>query len=262
VEAPPLDLDCWPQPGNTYHVNAGTSFWVSGTRLPDMPATKEVGGHCQSAANDPLLVNRIPLSAPKCATIDGKVPIESISDSNLASNTAVALFGQIENIPATPKAPYSPVTAPGPNPCLYQDFNRDGSVSATGEATKAIKAIFQNPEIRFVLTNLDQYAGDNLVTRLGIKGGLIPLTIAVPTYDVALTQPIRLFTGPTKLPDSPMFEDPSKPSYPYVYVLDQGRTALTPGSRGQIVRINARKGDSALATMDPASSGTQPFQIQ
>jgi hypothetical protein len=78
-----------------------------------------------------------------------------------------------------------------------------------------------------------------------------------------LTQPIRIFTGPDQLPDSPLMTDStSQVSYPYVYVLDQGRTALTPSSRGQIVRINARKGDTAVATFDPASSGTTPFQIQ
>jgi hypothetical protein len=126
-----------------------------------------------------------------------------------------------------------------------------------------VKAIFQNSEVRFVFTNIDQYAGDNLTTSISTKGGFMPDTVLVPSFDVAVTQPIRLFTGPTKLPDSPIVENPDIPvSYPYVYILDQGRTALTPGSRGQIVRINARKGDSALATMDPASGGTQPFQIQ
>ncbi len=93
-------------------------------------------------------------------------------------------------------------------------------------------------------------------------GGFIPATVAIPSVEIALTQPIHIYTGPNELPDSPGMTDPNTPSYPYVYVLDQGRTALTPNSRGQIVRINARKGDSALTTFDPAASGTTPFQIQ
>lgn len=267
VEAPPLESECWPQPGNAYHVNAGTSFWVSGSFLPDLPSTKvDPDGHCQADPNDPLLVNRIPISAPACTTIDGTAPISSIDPKQpiheLPSNTELALFGPDAPASKTPKPPYSPVSAPGPNPCLYQDINRDEG-QVTGEPHQAVKAIFQNPEVRFVLTNLDQYAGDGLVTRLNLKGGFFPLPVSVPNFDVALTQPIRIFTGPTKLPDSPGITNPDDLRfYHYMYVLDQGRTALTPGSRGQIVRINARKGSDAQVTVDPASSGTQPFQIQ
>jgi hypothetical protein len=151
---------------------------------------------------------------------------------------------------------------------LYRDFNNDDPASAGVAAggvvvKKPIKAIFQNPQIRFVLTNLDQYGGDSLTTRLNLTGGYVPASVVVPSYEIVLTQPIRIFTGPTKLPDSPLNADSSSQvSYPYVYVLDQGRTALTPNSRGQIVRLNARKGDSAMTTLDPAQGGTTPFQIQ
>ena len=286
VEAPPLDLACWPQPGNGYHVNVGNGFLVSGSSLPDLKTTTVVNGQCQLDPNrDPALANRIPLSAPACATIDGVVPIDNLTkySTNLigAANTEVALFGQETpptdpNTPAIPNPPYSPVTPPRPNPCLYQDFSYDDpesivSTSSTGTADggvgnsvpkQPIKAIFQNPQIRFVMTNLDQYGGDSLTTSLGFIGGFIPATVAIPSYDIALTQPIRIFTGPDQLPESPVITNSGQDSYPYVYVLDQGRTALTPNSRGQIVRINARKGDTAVATFDPASSGTTPFQIQ
>jgi hypothetical protein len=275
VEAPPLELACWPQPGNRYHVNVGTSFLISGSSLPDLKTTTVVKGQCQLDPNrDPALANRIPLSAPACATIDGVVPIDNVTNSIGATNTEVALFGQ-ETL-GTPNPPYSPVAPPGPNPCLYQDFSYDDPTSivstpsagvADGGAgnsvpKKPIKAIFQNPQIRFVLTDLDQYGGDSLTTSLSFIGGFIPAIVAVPSYDIALTQPIRIFTGPNPLPESPLITNSGQDLYPYVYVLDQGRTALTPSSRGQIVRINARKGDSALATFDPASSGTTPFQIQ
>jgi hypothetical protein len=283
VEAPPLNLACWPQPGNRYHVNVGTSFLISGSSLPDLKTTTVINGQCQLDPNrDPALADRIPLSAPMCATIDGVVPIGDIAThSTDTTNTEMALFGHAP-LPAAadgkPKAnpPYSLVSPPGPNPCLFQDLNYDEFVSGatpstgsgdagagTGATIQPIKAIFQNPQMRFVLTNLDQYGGDSLTTRLNLIGGYIPASVAVPSYEIALTQPIRIFTGPTKLPESPLMTDStSQVSYPYVYVLDQGRTALTPNSRGQIVRINARKTDSALVTFDPAQSGTTPFQIQ
>ena len=277
VEAPPLDLACWPQPGNRYHVNAGTSFLIAGGALPDLGNTTVINGQCQLApGRDPALANRIPLSAPACTTIDGVVPIENVTmySAGSANNTEVALFGQATppidpNTPATPNHPYSPITPPSPNPCLYQDFSYDDPTSVAAAATaadnpppKPVKAIFQNPQMRFVFTNLDQYGGDSLSTQLNLVGGFMPATVPVSSYDVALTQPIRIFTGPTKLPESPLNAGSSQVSYPYVYVLDQGRTALTPNSRGQIVRINARKGDNAVFIIDPASSGTTPFQIQ
>lgn len=279
VEAPPLDLACWPQPGNRYHVNVGNSFLVSGTGLADLKTTKVVNGQCQLDPENPALADRIPLSAPACATIDGVVPIGNVTNfSATKTNTEVALFGQAPAPAAegTPNPPYSMVSPPGPNPCLFQDTNYDEFLSApspntgttdggtgTSAPKKPVKAIFQNPQIRFVLTNLDQYGGDSLTTRMDFIGGFMAATVAIPSYDVGLTQPIRIFTGPGQLPDSPVItETDSQISYPYVYVLDQGRTALTPNSRGQILRINARKGDSAVVTFDPTQSGTTPFQVQ
>jgi hypothetical protein len=252
-------------------VNVGTSFLVLGSSLPDLKTTTVINDQCQlDPSRDPALADRVPLSAPVCATIDGVVPIDNVTKYSTGEvNTEVALFGQAT--PGTPNPPYSPVAPPGPNPCLYQDDDSTsiGSTPDAGAADggagnkKPIKAIFQNPQMRFVLTGLDQYGGDSLTTSLSLVGGFVPATLAVPSYDIALTQPIRIYTGPTQLPDSPVVIGAgSQVSYSYVYVLDQGRTALTPNSRGQIVRINARKGDSAVATFDPASSGTTPFQIQ
>ena len=147
VEAPPLDLACWPQPTNRYHVNVGTSFLVLGSSLPDLKTTTEINGQCQLDPNrDPALADRIPLSAPSCVTIDGVVPIDNVTKYSTtgspgATNTEVALFGQLtppvpdgsdptnKGTPATPNPPYSPVTPPGPNPCLYQDLNYDESPS-------------------------------------------------------------------------------------------------------------------------------------
>ena len=51
-------------------------------------------------------------------------------------------------------------------------------------------------------------------------------------------------------------------SFPYLYVVDQGRTALTPGSRGQVLRINPRSGSNEIASFDTTYSGGTPFQLQ
>jgi len=81
---------------------------------------------------------------------------------------------------------------------------------------------------------------------------------------VLLTMGTRVVVGPTMTPESPLRRVPptANISYPYIYVIDQGRTALTPGSRGQVLRINPRAGSNEIVTFDTALSGSTPFQLQ
>ena len=73
----------------------------------------------------------------------------------------------------------------------------------------------------------------------------------------------RIVTGPLKTPESPINHDANQLlSFPYLYVVDQGRTALTPGSRGQVLRINPRAGSNEIASFDTTLSGSTPFQLQ
>jgi hypothetical protein len=253
VEAPPIDAACFPQPMTTYSVRAGQGFVVFGQSLPTVHNGRvDTDGTCRyDAAADPSLVARIPLLAPRCpeAFFD-QAPID------LATGIAMARPALVQKLPAQA----------GANPCLYDGIRNDGDASGTADtgaaSGKRVRAFFQNPQIRFVLTNLDQYAGDLLAIHFEFQYGFSPITVQIPSLDVLLTMGTRILLGPTQTPESPVRQKTGNTIFPYLYVVDQGRTALTPGSRGQVLRINARAGSNEIATFDTTYSGSSPFQLQ
>ena len=219
----------------SYSVRAGHSFMVYGQSMPAVSSLRRASdGTCQpQPLSDPSLVARIPLLSPKCP------------DTLWDRLGAPVPF--VQNLSAQP----------GYNPCLYQGTQADGDGTANH-----IRAFFQDPQIRFVLTNLDQYAGDLLSLHFELQYGFVPLTVQVPSYEVLLTMGTRILTGPMQTPESPIRHATGDTSYPYLYVVDQGRTALTPGSHGQVLRINPRSGGNELASFDTTLSGNTPFQLQ
>ncbi len=232
VQAPPLDAGCFPQPMTRYTVRAGNSYVVTASSMPrvrDRRASKD-GRSCEIVdTGHPQIVNRIPLSAPRCP--------ESFFQPNKEAKDLSAF-----SLP------------PGHNPCLYTE---------PGTPHPTVLAFFENPQLRFVLTNLDDYAGDLLSIHFEFQDGYQPLTVSITSYEILLTMPIRILTGPTMTPESPVRRDRDlRITYPYIYVIDQGRTALTPSSRGQVLRINPRAGGSEIPTFDTATSGSTPFQLQ
>jgi hypothetical protein len=249
VEAPPIVAGCFPQPMTTYSVRAGHSFTVYGSSMPSLhQARVSADGTCQyDVPRDPSLVNRIPLSAPQC-------PDSFLANALLSGKDPTF----VQKLPAQA----------GSNPCLYQGPYLDGNATESPEAgspdSQHIRAFFQNPQIRFVLTNLDAYAGDLLAIHFELRYGFVPLTVQTIPSEVLLTMGTRILVGPTKTPESPIRHVPLTDyiTYPYLYVVDQGRTALTPGSRGQILRINPRAGSNEIATFDTTISGSTPFQVQ
>jgi hypothetical protein len=233
-----------------YRVHANQSYVVYGSSLPTLhPFRAATDGTCiPNPAVDPSLVARIPLSAPRCPA------------SFLANASATK---PVQTLPAQPES----------NPCLYfgsdlplQGADGDDAVVNAGGATgdKHIRAYFQNPQIRFVINNLDGYAADLLSIHFEFQYGFQPLVVQIPSYEVLLTMGTRIFTGPTKTPESPILQNPPRvaTSYPYLYVVDQGRTALTPASRGQVLRINPRSGTNEIAAFDATLTGNTPFQLQ
>jgi hypothetical protein len=241
VQAPPLDMRCFKQAMNRYSVRAGNSFVVYGSSMPRVRASKANGNTCQPIQSTNIeLVERIPLSAPRC-------PAGFLVDPETRKMVASPLSRSAFSLPA------------GSNPCLEFVTRED---SSTESLQPSIWAFFENPQIRFFVTNLDQYLGDLLAIHFEFQYGFFPQTIQVPSYEILLTMPNRIFTGPTMTPESPVRHGTGDVTYPYIYVMDQGRTALTPGSRGQVLRINARAGSSEIATFDSAISGNTPFQLQ
>jgi hypothetical protein len=250
VEAPPIDPTCFPQPMTRYQVQAGKSYMVYGSSMPSLLHTSTLSaGTCgQDSSGDPSLVNRIPLSAPACPT-----------DNSFLAQAGVGSTTFVQQLAALP----------GSNPCLYSGAYHDGDTLESPDAgvndSNHIRAFFQNPQIRFVLANLDEYAGDLLSIHFELQYGFIPFTVQTPSYEVLVTLGTRILTGPTKTPESPIRQQNPPTnfiSYPYLYVVDQGRSALTPESRGQVLRINPRAGSNEIATFDTTISGNTPFQLQ
>jgi len=64
-----------------------------------------------------------------------------------------------------------------------------------GAPDDPVKVFFQNPQIRFVMTNLNQYAGDLLAVHFELQYGFIPLFVT-PNYEVQLTMGTRVVVGP------------------------------------------------------------------
>ena len=244
VEAPPIDATCFSQPMTRYRVHAGQSYVVYGGSMPNLrisgvsaPASET----CErDISADPSLVNRIPLSAPIC-------PASFLAQVGSGSATFV------QNLSAQN----------GANPCIYAGSYKDGDTTGSADAG-TIRAFFQNPQIRFVLANLDKYAGDLVSIHFELRYGFIPFTVQTPYSEVLLTLGTRILTGPSKTPESPIRRTPITDyfTYPYLYVVDQGRSLLTPSSRGQVLRINPRAGSNEIATFDTTISGSTPFQLQ
>ncbi|MBN2576880.1 MAG: hypothetical protein JXP73_20115 [Deltaproteobacteria bacterium] len=257
VEAPPIDARCFPQPMTAYSVRAGHAFMVYGSSMPSLLHTARVApdGNCQyDAGPDPALVDRIPLLAPPCPDSFLSQVREAEKDPLTGAEISPAVH--VQDLAAQA----------GSNPCLYRTASSGGGQSPDGGAPsdQPIRAFFQNPQIRFVLTNLDAYAGDLLAIHFEFQYGFVPLTVQIPSYEVQLTMGTRILTGPTKTPESPLRHVPPTAdiSYPYLYVVDQGRTALTPGSKGQVLRINPRAGSNEIVVFDTTMSGSTPFQLQ
>jgi hypothetical protein len=252
VEAPPLEPTCLPQPMTSYSVRAGNSYMVYGTSLPRMRTSRvSAAGTCEvDKTANPALVDRIPLSAPQCPESFLGAAHPTITD---VGGNVVATAAFVQGLSAQP----------GSNPCLYTGARMDGDINAVGMSEKHIRAFYENPQIRFVLTNLEQYAGDLLSIHFEFQYGFVPLVAQIPTYEVQLTMPTRILTGPTMTPESPIRRSPPADiTYPYIYVVDQGRTVMTPASRGQVLRINPRAGSNEIVTFDTAMSGSTPFQLQ
>jgi hypothetical protein len=212
VEGPPPQPICL-STDIRYGVQVGNGFRVFAQALPTYVKSKANDqGQCEPLPNQSaLLQDRISLSAPLCSE-----PRQVGPDR---PSVLTALNG------ASP--------APG-NPCLYQALNGD----ETGPPVLRWKALFENPHIRFVLTNLDSYTGDAAFINFQILEGFAPLRVlgTGAGSEVALGE--RIVTGPmASAPvEGAMYNIPVPP---YLFVIDQGRTNVDL-SRGQVLRLNPR----------------------
>ncbi len=218
VEAPAVRSECLPHL-LSYRVQAGHSYILSSNVLPNLgsrkeePSTDPWGGRCvPDPARNPSYGQRISLSAPHCKNIvDGPD----------------AIAGKV--IPLTPE---SDLGGWG-NACLFRGPNEDA-----GGSQEHVKALFENPTVRFVFTNLEQYVGDAASVFVAIEGGFAPLEVRASRLTVDFRLGARIVTGPMDSAQTLGDATEGAPP-PYLFVVDQGRTS-TSLSRGQILRVNPR----------------------
>jgi len=143
-----------------------------------------------------------------------------------------------------------------------------GANGGTGIPTYS--ALFQNREIRFVLTNLETIVGDPVQIRFTVDGGTVGQVVPV-AVDSAVGLPARIKLGPVPATDQTLdfaIPDPSLmvlPSdLPYLFVVDQ-RNSITGRSatRGQLLRIAPRQSDtSPVPAYQSAVDSNSYFPIQ
>jgi hypothetical protein len=215
----------------------------------------------------PNLVARIPLDLARCTA-----PQLTMFNPGTDVNGKPALVPSSDQY----RAIFTDSTLPIPNPCLIEfGPSTSGSSGAGGAggvsgqpAGPTYSALFQNREIRFILTNLETLVGDAVQIRFGVDGGMVGQTVAVGA-DSSIGLPARIKVGPVPAFDQTMPltvpGDTAFPSdMPFLYVIDQ-RTSATgrAATRGQLLRIAPRLSDtSPVPSYQSAVDSNSYFPIQ
>ena len=258
----------------SYAVSAGKTYVVSGNAVgridpgkivdaskdPSADTSKDTKpGLWQCApASEKALVSRIPLNIPTCET------------PRIANFVPGPPDGKGPLVPkeADYKAAFTDSALPTPNPCLIEygaGTARAGSVGMEDSAP-TYSALFQNREIRFVLSNLEKTVGDTVRIQFGVNGGAVAQRVSA-AVDSAVGLPARILLGPVPSTDQtlPFVAPPMGPSeLPFMYVIDQrpnsgGRSP----SRGQILRITPRVSDTTpLPGYQSVTASSSYFPLQ
>src|SRR6185295_9386729 len=103
--------------------------------------------------------------------------------------------------------------------------------------------LFQNRELRFVLSNLDAYLGDSAQITFDVHGGFQADTVLMPG-SVSLDAPARLVVSPIDS-QGQASDLSSTHELPFLFVVDQRRLARASvgvsATRGQVLRVYSRK---------------------
>jgi len=230
AEAAPIVEGCGLDQLFSYKLSAGGAFVVSGSTSgrPEsyrLEATDQ-GPVCVRDPTVPTLVSRIPMNTPACP--DTSAPARDAKGQLIWDDTFLGRD-----------------SGPSPDPCLVLE------PGATPTASPVVSAVFENTELRLVLTGLEQQFADALEIQFTVYGGFSPQLVTA-SADATPGVPARLLLGPvpafpysTVCPDGPATGVCAGPGpfsdLPYLFLVDQrqysnGRL----GPRGQVLRIIPR----------------------
>jgi hypothetical protein len=145
------------------------------------------------------------------------------------------------------------------NPCLFIGGPNASDTDSASTKTH-VRALFQNTQISFVLTNVDREPPGGLSVRFDVAGGARAQSVVYPAT-VEVSEPARIVLGPI---DSQSQTASPPPTFeaPYLFVVDRRRLGRSQGggpTRGQLLRINPI-GFAASATTPTATvQGVQPI---
>jgi hypothetical protein len=270
AEAAPIVQGCGLDQLVSYKLSAGGAFVVTGslsgrTEAPRLVTTPS-GPTCKSDQTIPGFVARIPLNTSRCG--DDATPVLSPDGTFLWDD---AYLGKV-----------APQKYPASGPCFICEKNSASGMppfsAVTGTtcspSTSVVSAVFQNTELRFVMTNLQKQFTDPLLIQFNVSGGFSAQTV-VTSSDALPGLPATILLGPISSADQSLAVCPEEskdlcvnPSrlsdLPYLFVVDQraysnGRL----GPRGQILRITPRISSTApYAGFEGFTSSGRYFPIQ
>ncbi|MEP6652452.1 MAG: hypothetical protein ABJA82_03785 [Myxococcales bacterium] len=253
AEGAPIVQSCGLQQLFQYKLSAGNSFVVNGSvsGRTETFRTMQTGAGpvCVPDEGVPNLVARIPMNSPACDA--QSTPTATPPPPNTMGKATLA-WNDIFTREAAP--PF-----PNPDPCLVFDPGPPQFPAPDPNMADmpTVSAVFQNTELRFILTDLQTAFPQSLEIQFTVSGGFTPQMV-VTSSDATPGLPASIVLGPVpsmkQTSDGTPVCDPQcagsgQPGLfsdlPYLFVVDQrqfvgGRL----GTRGQILRITPRISDA------------------
>jgi hypothetical protein len=233
VEGAPITTDligkCQLNQLASYKVGVGESFLVQGTApTPFVPGI--VDPTTFSCVPNPQRMDRIPYFQ----TVNGvRTPIGQCPLFPYPPDPADPTMMKIPDL--NQQLLDQVHTTPSPDPCLVQI---QGSA-----ADSSLRVLFQNREIRFMLTGFEQFPGNFDTITFDVHGGFLPDQVIIPTT-IDINTPNRIVVGPVDS-QGQAADLGATHEFPFMFVIDQRRlgsiSAGVGATRGQVLRINPRR---------------------
>lgn len=254
----------------TYKISAGNSFLVAGS-VSGAPANRGVDAKGDCAPDDnlnkanPLAVSRLWVGGPREA-VCAKAPSRVAPSEEILCVQGNGELCPLEEFSLGKLGPAQP-------PCLFVSQEKDPVLDANRQAVKgayqpprfsAVSALFQNNQMRFILTDVDKTVDDKAVLQFEAQGGFSPQLIVPLGLDSEVDLPARILTSP--IPSVPQISnevlvDSDKPM---LFVVDQRRSNRTSlgAVRGQVVRVRPTYGDTFVPVYEGFSLSGSYYPLQ